>query len=86
MTIQLCDELLESGMPKHDIQVNSFAGQDALLNEITHFVDHVRSRTKPDVSGIEGRNALEVVLQVMDQIKEHQNLELYRQFKAASGK
>jgi predicted dehydrogenase len=86
MTIQLCDELLESGMPKHDIQVNSFAGQDALLNEIIHFVDHVRSRTKPDVSGIEGRNALEVVLQVMDQIKEHQNLELYRQFKAASGK
>ena len=86
MTIQLCDELLESGMPKHDIQVNSFAGQEALLNEIIHFVDHVRSRTKPDVSGIEGRNALEVVLQVMDQIKEHQNLELYRQFKAASGK
>ncbi|THB71104.1 MAG: gfo/Idh/MocA family oxidoreductase [Desulfobulbaceae bacterium] len=78
MTIQLQDELLESGMPKQQIEVNSFAGQDALLNEIRHFVYHVQNRTKPEVSGREGRNALDVVLKVIDQIKEHQNLDLYK--------
>lgn len=86
MTIKLKDELLESGMPKHEIEVNSFAGQDALFNEIAHFATHVRARTKPDVSGIEGRRALEVVMQVMEQIKEHQNLKLYKQIQAASTK
>lgn len=86
MTIKLQDELLESGMVKHDIVVESFAGQDALLNEIVHFVNHVRERTKPDVSGVEGRNALEVVLRVIDQISEHQKLELYQQISSASKK
>lgn len=86
MTIQLRDELLDSGMPKQNIAVESFAGQDALFDEIVHFIDHVRVRTKPDVSGVEGRNALEVVLRVIDQINEHQNLELYQQIKTASRK
>ena len=86
MTIELQDELLKSGMPKHSTDIKSFAGEDALLNEISHFVDHVRSRTRPDVSGIEGRRALEVVMQVMDQIKEHQSLELYSQIQAAAVK
>ena len=86
MTIQLRDELLDSGMPKQNIAVESFAGQDALFDEIVHFIDHVRARTKPDVSGVEGRNALEVVLRVIDQINEHQNLELYQQIKTASRK
>lgn len=86
MTIQLRDELLESGMPKQNIAVESFAGQDALYDEIVHFIDHVKTRTKPDVSGVEGRNALEVVLRVIDQINEHQNLELYQQIKTASRK
>lgn len=78
MTIQLQDELLASGMPKPQIEVNSFAGQDALLNEIKHFVYHVRNRSEPDVSGEQGRKALDVVLQVIEQIKVHQNLDLYR--------
>lgn len=86
MTIELQDELLESGMPKHSTDIKSFDGEDALLNEISHFIDHVRSRTRPDVSGIEGRRALEVVMQVMDQIKEHQSLELYSQIQAAAVK
>ncbi|MGI9537465.1 MAG: Gfo/Idh/MocA family protein [Desulfocapsaceae bacterium] len=86
MTIQLQDELLESGMPKHSKDIKSFDGEDALLNEISHFINHVRSRTRPDVSGVEGRRALEVVMQVMDQIKEHQSLELYSKIQAAAVK
>ena len=84
MTLQLEDELLESGMPKHSKEVKSFAGEDALLNEISHFVGHVRNRTRPDVSGVEGRRALEVVMQVMEQIKQHQSLELYSKIQAAA--
>lgn len=86
MTLQLEDELLESGMPKHSKEIKSFAGEDALLNEIFHFVDHVRSRSRPDVSGVEGRRALEVVMQVMEQIKQHQSLELFSKIQAAAVK
>lgn len=86
MTLQLEDELLESGMPKHSKEIKSFAGEDALLNEIFNFVDHVRSRTRPDVSGVEGRRALEVVMQVMEQIKQHQSLELFSKIQAAAVK
>jgi len=86
MTIQLCDELLESGMPKQDIDIKSFKGADALLTEIEHFIHHVRHRTKPDVTGTEGRRALEVVLMVMEQIRSHQKLELYQQIQAAAVK
>ena len=86
MTIQLRNELLESGMPKQNISVESFAGQDALYDEIVHFIGHVRDRSRPAVSGIEGKRALEVVLQVMKQIREHQKLELYQQITAATGK
>jgi predicted dehydrogenase len=78
MTIQLSDELRENGMPKQIVDVRTFADGDALRSEITSFVRHVRERTRPAVSGVEGRRALAVALQVMDQIKEHQQLDLFK--------
>jgi predicted dehydrogenase len=80
MTIQLSEELLDSGMPKQVVELRSFADGDALRSEITSFVQHVRERTRPAVSGMEGRRALAVALQVMDQIKEHQQLDLFKNF------
>jgi predicted dehydrogenase len=80
MTIQLSEELLDSGMPKQVVELRSFADGDALRSEITSFVQHVRDRTKPAVSGVEGQRALAVALQVMDQIKEHQKLDLFKNF------
>jgi predicted dehydrogenase len=80
MTIQLSEELLDSGMPKQMVELRSFADGDALRSEITSFVQHVRDRTKPAVSGVEGQRALAVALQVMDQIKEHQKLDLFKNF------
>jgi predicted dehydrogenase len=80
MTIQLSEELRESGMPKQVVELRTFADGDALLSEITSFVEHVRLRSKPAVSGVEGRRALAVALQVMDQIKEHQKLDLFQNF------
>ncbi|MCP3888771.1 MAG: Gfo/Idh/MocA family oxidoreductase [Desulfobulbaceae bacterium] len=80
MTIQLSDELEENGMPKQVVDLTTFDDGDALLSEITTFVGHVRNRTKPAVSGVEGRRALDVALQVMAQIKEHQKLDLFKDF------
>jgi len=67
----------ENGMPKQDVKVNSFPEGDALNAEILHFVDNVRNRTTPLVSGAEGRRALDVAMQVIQQIKDHQKLGVY---------
>ncbi len=83
MTISLTDEILESGMPKQDVQVRTFEVGDALRSEIEHFIHHVRARTRPQVSGHEGRRALDVALQVMAQIKEHQSLEVFQKISEA---
>ncbi len=80
MTIQLSEELRDSGMPKQIVELRTFADSDALMSEITSFIHHVRERTKPAVSGFEGRRALAVALQVMDQIQEHQKLDLFKNF------
>jgi predicted dehydrogenase len=78
MTIQLSEELRDNGMPKQIVELRTFSDGDALKSEITSFVQHVRDRSKPAVSGTEGRRALAVALQVMAQIKEHQSLELFQ--------
>jgi len=57
--------------------VNSFPEGDALNSEILHFVENVRNRTTPLVSGNEGRRALDVALQVIKQIQDHQKLGVY---------
>ena len=80
MTMKLSKELLESGMPKQVIDLKSFQDGDALLAEIKAFIGHVQNRSKPAVSGVEGRRALEVALQVMKQIKEHQKHDLFKAF------
>lgn len=67
----------ENGMPKQDVKVNRFPEGDALNAEILHFVDNVRNRTTPLVSGAEGRRALDVAMQVIQQIKDHQQLGVY---------
>lgn len=80
MTIHLKDELMESGMPKQDVEVSAFTDGDALKSEIVHFLDNVRNRTRPSVSGHEGRRALAVAHEVMSQIKRHQELEVFQNY------
>ncbi len=81
MTIHLKEELEESGMPKQDIEIKEFTEGDALKSEILHFVDNVRNRTQPSVSGIEGRRALGVALQVIKQIEEYQKIIAYESYR-----
>lgn len=80
MTIHLKEELMESGMPKQDIEVSAFTDGDALKSEIIHFIENVRNRTRPSVSGFEGRRALAVAHEVISQIKQHQELEVFKNY------
>ena len=57
-------------IPKENILHLSFTDEDALETELKDFVSNVRNRTTPKVSGREGRRALAVALQIIDQIRE----------------
>lgn len=57
-----------SVIPGMDIRQISFSKADALENELAAFIEAVRARKAPAVSGLAGRKALEVALCIMDQI------------------
>jgi predicted dehydrogenase len=57
-------------VPGMDTRQLSFEKWDALEQELKSFVDCVRSRRTPVVSGREGRRALRTALAVMDQIQQ----------------
>jgi predicted dehydrogenase len=56
------------GAPAMEVEERSFAETDALEEELKSFVDAVRRRSTPRVSGLEGRKALEIALNIMAQI------------------
>lgn len=55
-------------IPGMDLDRRCFAKGDALEAEIRAFVSSVLSRTVPEVSGVVGRNALKIALNIMEQI------------------
>ena len=61
-------------LPLPDISKHGFTEQDVLELELKEFVSNVRNRTRPTVSGHEGRRALDVALRVISQIKENQDM------------
>jgi predicted dehydrogenase len=52
------------GLPNIVMEEREFAQSDALLTEIRSFVDAVRNGTPPQVSGEDGKRALELALQI----------------------
>ena len=78
--VKLLEELEENGMPKQEMDHATFSDGDALKAEIEHFIHHVAHRTQPSVTGRDGRRALEVALNVMAQIKEHQQKTGFHKF------
>lgn len=60
-------------MPVPEISKSNFQDQDALDLELRDFIDHVRDRSKPQVTGEQGRRALDVALQVVAQIKDNRS-------------
>jgi len=69
--IRLSKEKNDLGLPKEEIVKSSFAEADSLALELADFVANIRRRSRPKVSGHEGRLALDVALRIMGQIKEH---------------
>jgi len=59
------------GHPLPEIEKSAFSDQDALELELCDFIRRVRDRSRPAVSGEEGRRALDVALQVVTQINEN---------------
>ena len=57
--------------PIPDIHKYAFKDQGILKMELKDFVNNVRTRSRPQVSGVEGKRALNVALQVVQQIKEN---------------
>jgi predicted dehydrogenase len=64
-------ELDENGMLDQEIQKSCYIEIDALEMELRDFVSNVRKRTKPRVAGEEGRRALKIATEIIDQINEH---------------
>jgi hypothetical protein len=52
-----------------DIQQLCFTKGDALEDELTSFVNAVRQRVSPEVTGQMGRDALNIAINIMDQIQ-----------------
>lgn len=59
---------IQNNHPLPDIRKKGFADQDVLELELSDFINNVRTRATPAVSGIEGRRALKIALEVVDQI------------------
>jgi predicted dehydrogenase len=65
--------ITSQGIPSEKIKSFCFTEKDALEDELTDFVQNIRTRQEPLVSGTAGRQALAVALQIIDQIKTHIN-------------
>lgn len=60
-----------NNQPLPDISKFAFPEQDSLEMELLDFMENVRSRTLPEVSGHEGRKVLAVALDVVEQIRKN---------------
>jgi predicted dehydrogenase len=58
----------ESGIHKRNIPIEK---EEPLKKELEHFLDCVREDQRPKVSGVEGREALKVALEITQKIWEH---------------
>lgn len=64
-------EVGEDGMPRRNITNSCYMEIDALEMELRNFVENVRNRSRPKVSGVEGRRALKVATEIINQIRNH---------------
>ncbi|MFH7325208.1 Gfo/Idh/MocA family oxidoreductase [Desulfurivibrio sp. C05AmB] len=77
MVIRLKDQLNEQGLPQEEVIHLALPEQDALEAELRDFVKNVDERSTPQVSGAQGRLALQVAQEIMAQIEA--NFRKYRE-------
>jgi predicted dehydrogenase len=68
MVVQPDSQIQDAIIPGMDIQQFCYTQGDALAEEIRSFVQAVRHRQVPEVTGRMGRDALKIALSIMDQI------------------
>ncbi len=62
------DKQSDSRVPGTDFQQLSFSETDVLKDELASYIDAIRTRNAPVVSGHAGRKALAVAIDIMDQV------------------
>ncbi len=67
MVIRQNESAKDSVIPGTDISSRCFTKSDALLAELMSFVQSVRNRVSPEVTGKMGRDALQVALSIIEQ-------------------
>jgi predicted dehydrogenase len=67
MVIRQNENAKDSVIPGMDISSRCFTKSDALLAELTSFVQSVKNRVSPEVTGKMGRDALQVALSIIEQ-------------------
>lgn len=72
-TIKHLNELDENGHPKEESNHFCFAETDALETELKAFILNVQHRSKPKIGGREGRKALKIAHQIINQMKNYIN-------------
>jgi len=67
MVVRQNENAKDSVIPGTDISSRCFTKSDALLAELMSFVQSVRNRVSPEVTGKMGRDALQVALSIIEQ-------------------
>jgi predicted dehydrogenase len=63
-------------LPSLSYKVDAFPDSDPLADQIRSFVESIKTRTKPKVTGLDGRKALAVALSIIDQIKRNKSKDI----------
>ncbi len=64
------------GIPEIETESSSYEDGDALLLEISHFLDCIRHKREPLVTGYAGRRALETAIRITDMLNEQNRKKL----------
>ena len=62
------------GIPNIETEEFSFEQTDALAAEISAFIDCIRNRKKPAVTGEAGRDAVQAAQMITDSLQSHRRL------------
>jgi predicted dehydrogenase len=65
-------EAVENPLDALKGEVKKYEKADALLDEIVQFIQSVQTKSRPEITAEEGRDALEVCTQVLHAIKENE--------------
>jgi len=63
-------------LPSLDHKEDAFPDSDPLADQIRSFIESIKTRTEPQVTGVDGKKALAVALSIIDQIKRNKSKDI----------